>query len=241
MYKDLSKVLWLICLFLFVSSMAPNMATAQTAFGIRSGLSLSTFRLSIDDSDTANPFQFDYVMGMTLGGHTRFGLGRSFFLQPEFQYARLGGSWLEDESSTEQLTITFRHHCLQVLMLARVHIPYKQFMFNIHVGPHVRYSVGSALFESVLQYEDEYEKYTLKSKQEISWEDVGESFRRFEPGVTAGLGWDMPLGPGRLGADFRFQRGFSSWINPEPGLVYFSSMNFQLGCSYEMVLGQKTM
>ena len=40
------------------------------------------------------------------------------------------------------------------------------------------------------------------------------SWRRFEPGVTAGLGLISPLGPGRIGADLRFQRGFSSWINP---------------------------
>ncbi len=239
MYKDLSKVFWLICLFLFANSIVPNIATAQTTYGIRSGLNLSTFRLSIDDSDSVNPFQFDYVMGMALGGHVRFGIGKSFFLQPELQYARLGGSWLEDESSTEQLTLTFRHHCLQVLMLARMHIPYKQFIFHIHVGPHVRYSIGSASFETVLEYEDEYEKYTTKSKEKVSWDDVGESFRRFEPGVTAGLGFDFPLGPGRIGADFRFQRGFSSWINPEPGLVYFSNMNFQLGCSYSMVIADR--
>jgi len=217
----------------------PFWASAQQTYGLRLGMNMSTFRLSIDDSDSVNPFQFKYVMGIASGGHARFGFGRLFSLQPELQYSRLGGSWFMDDSSIEELTYTVRHHWLQGLILARIDIPYKKFHFHILVGPHVGYSIGKVSSEVILHYEDEFETYTIKNKEKISWDEVGESLRRFEPGVTAGLGFDFPLGPGRIGADLRFQRGFSSWINPEPGLVYFSNMNFQLGCSYSMVMADR--
>lgn len=46
----------------------PFWASAQQTYGLRLGMNMSTFRLSIDDSDSVNPFQFKYVMGIASGG-----------------------------------------------------------------------------------------------------------------------------------------------------------------------------
>jgi hypothetical protein len=237
MFSQLFKVTCLFFVLTLSACLAPNIAFTQNAYGMRAGLNLSTFRLSEDD-DTINPFKFDYVWGTHLGGHARFGLSRLFSLQTELQYTRLGGKWLAEDSPTEELTLTFRHHWFQGLVLARMDIPFHEFKFHILAGPHFGYGVGKVLHEVEFVFKAGEDRFTTKEKGKISWEETGESLRRFEPGITVGFGADYPLGPGRIGVDLRFQRGFSSLINPEDGLVYFSNMNFQFGLSYSLLFSR---
>jgi hypothetical protein len=230
------KMYYRIILLLTIS-ISTFHATAQLHGSVRAGLNRSTFRLSIDDSDTSNPIKFNYRWGAAIGGYAQIGMGRLFSLQPELQYTRLGGQIYNDYNKNDIEYLTLRHNWLQVLLLARMDFSYKQYRIHILAGPHFGYSIGQVYGEIEHVYTDGDEIMREVWSGKAPWDNLkGSSFRRYEPGITAGLGVDFPAGPGRLGFDFRFQRGFSSWINPEWMLAYFSNMNLQLGCSYTLLL-----
>jgi len=71
----------LFALFISLSS------SAQTKFGLRAGINLSTENAKA----LGITFNSDTRVGLTLGGFAEFNLSKNFALQPEFNFSQMGG------------------------------------------------------------------------------------------------------------------------------------------------------
>ncbi|MFD1470589.1 porin family protein [Hymenobacter caeli] len=183
-------------------------ANAQSAsFGIKAGASLTNFTgKGTDGVDTKNKFGFN-------GGFVaNFGVNDVFSIQPELLYSMKGTKVTERSlGSGPDATITSTLHYIDVPVLA--HINAGGLFFEL--GPQIGFLVAA--------------KQKSEYNGQSDTQDVKSSIKTVDFGYAAGLGYQMPAGPG---VGLRYNGGFTNIDKDNNSNSALHNSAFQLYLTY---------
>lgn len=175
-------------------------ANAQSAsFGIKAGASLTNFT-------GKNVEGAAYKFGFNGGLVANFGINDAFSIQPELLYS-MKGAKVKDSAFDEKVTA----HYIDVPVLA--HINAGGLFFEL--GPQIGFLVaargsGSSNGNSISQ-------------------DIKSDYNTVDFGYAAGLGYQMPAGPG---IGLRYNGGFTDVVKDNSGGNAVRNSAFQLYLTY---------
>lgn len=198
-------------------------AVAQSFIGLRVGANLSNVALSggVDIPDTKS------LLGPAFGIIAEIGANEMLSFQPELLYSPHGFGFEEESIIEEPLEIEIRYNYLQIPLLAKLKLGSESVGIDILVGPHAGFGIGKITAESTFLGE--------KQKETSSWEDAGQ--KKFDFGITGGVGLSFPAGPGKLGLDARYQLGLSNIIDEPDEDEKAANRVLQFGLSYLVPIG----
>lgn len=181
-------------------------ANAQSAsFGIKAGASLTNFTgKGTDGLDLKNKFGFH-------GGFiANFGINDVVSIQPEVLYSMKGNKATEQYLGTDA-TLTSTLHYIDVPVLA--HINAGGLFFEL--GPQLGFLVAA--------------KQKLEYGSQSATQDVKSSTKTVDFGYAAGLGYQMPAGPG---IGLRYNGGFTNIDKDDNSNTAVRNSAFQLYLTY---------
>jgi hypothetical protein len=190
----------LICSVIALSVLtAGSMATADTTFGVKAGVSMTNLS-GLDGSSK--------LTGLTLGGFASFRLAGNLFLQPELNLVQRGATY-EHEANNYligpiRLNGKIRVQCLEIPVLAKWNlVSGKPVTPSLLAGPYAAFKLNTR-WNGKLQaagYEFDIEDY-------YDLEDFAE-LKSAEFGIVLGGALDYKLGKSVLVFDLRYVLGLS--------------------------------
>jgi hypothetical protein len=198
-------------------------AIAQSSFGLRVAANLANVSISsgVDIPDTKA------VFGPAFGIVAEIGAGDMLAFQPELLYSGHGFGFEEESLLGETVEINIRYNYLQIPLLAKLKLGSEAVGINIVAGPHLGFGIGDITAETMFLGE--------KEKDTSSWEDAGQ--KKFDLGVTGGVGLTFPAGPGVFGLDARYQLGLTNIIEDPDEDEKASNRVLQVGLSFLIPIG----
>ncbi len=186
-------------------------------FGIKGGFTISNFwgdgtenlnnqlRAASPDLDEQNLYWF--TVGLF---NTRHLLPDLFSVQTEILYVRGGKNW-EGSFGGEEFSVDVFADYLQMPWLAKITIPVL-FRPQIYFGPYL-----SWMFRARLMNAPDALQEAFTGDDDIV---VGELFERYtntiDLGLSTGIDFGIPVGPGKVVLDFRYNLGAINVFNAEP-------------------------
>jgi len=196
-------------------------AMAQLSIGPRAAVNFSNVAVDSDEED--NPGN---LLGFAFGGAVEIGVSEKFSIQQELLFSQSGFIIEDDfELAGEPVDLSIKYFYLQIPLLAKLKFGSGPAVFNVFAGPHVGFGLGDIIIQTEVMGE--------KNSGTQSWDDTG--YKRFDFGVTGGVGVSFAVGRGNLGIDLRYQLGLSNLSDDGDGKS--SNRNLQAGLSYLIPVG----
>lgn len=183
-------------LLLVAAILTPAESSAQTVIGVKGGIGIASLSLSESSVD------FDSRTTFTGGGFATFGLGETFFLQPEVLYAPKGA-----KGDIEGVSATFALDYIEVPLLvgAGFNVGSGSIQPRVFAGPSVGFEIGCDVSGS------EGGTSVSFSCSELELETKSVDF-----GLVFGAGVAFPLGSVELIIDGRYDLGLTN-VNDTDG------------------------
>jgi len=211
---------------------------SQTAFGAKSGLSLSNFWGDGADAfcqkEKITAFHIDKIKGRVLpfingGLFFRFDVIPSFLsIQPELLYIRQGQNWkLESAGSKRYIDINIDY--LTIPVSAKLMIPFENapLTSSIYAGPALSFRLNASA-KNIDALPD------LHNRSMPDWgNNITKKTNPLDFGLVTGLNVDIASGPGEIVIDFRFQWGFIEVFEMNKD---FRNYSFQIMAGYQIFL-----
>jgi hypothetical protein len=183
-------------LLLAAAILTPPEASAQTVIGVKGGIGIAELSLS------ENSLDFDSRTTFTGGAFATFGLGETFFLQPEVLYAPKGA-----KGDLDGVDATFALDYIEVPLLvgAGFNVGSGSVQPRVFAGPSVGFEIGCDVSGS------EGGTSVSLSCSELELETTSVDF-----GVVFGAAVAFPLGSVQLIIDGRYDLGLTN-VNDTEG------------------------
>ncbi|WP_291096835.1 MULTISPECIES: porin family protein [unclassified Empedobacter] len=176
----MKKLFFIAAAMLGVVSLSAQEKTTSAQFGIKSSVNMSSFN-GKDVKDN------DYKVGFSAGLYGHFPLTERFAVQPEVNFARIGGK-LKDEV-TEVGNTTVKTKNKTTLDYIQVPVMFKYYpgasRFNVEAGPQFGYNVYASNKTQVSTYVNN----TVYNTEEKT--DIKDNVKDFDFGVNFGLGYNV--------------------------------------------------
>lgn len=176
-----------LILLLLVCLIGFSFANSQIKYGVKGGLSIANQKWSSGSISITPDSRTGGAFGVFLRVHT----SERFAIQPEILYVmkgtKLDGELFEGDAADK---VTFENNYLSIPVIAKVYFN----GFNIQAGPSFDFLLSSKISANGMS------------------EDVKESFKVFDLGLSVGLGYDFK---GGLTFDGRYVLGLTD-MNDEP-------------------------
>lgn len=176
----MKKLFFIAAAMLGVVSLSAQEKTTSAQFGIKSSVNMSSFN-GKDVKDN------DYKVGFSAGLYGRFPLTDRFAVQPEVNFARIGGK-LKDEV-TEVGNTTVKTKNKTTLDYIQVPVMFKYYpgasRFNVEAGPQFGFNMYASNKQQTSIYANNT-VYTTEGKQ-----DIKDDIKNFDFGVNFGLGYNV--------------------------------------------------
>lgn len=183
-------------LLILAAMFTPAETSAQTVIGVKGGIGITDFSLSDSSVD------FDSRTTFTGGGFATFGLGETFFLQPEVLYAAKGA---KSDLGGAGATLAVDYIEVPLLIGAGFNVGSGSVQPRVFAGPSVAFEIGCDLSGS--------EGGTTVS---LSCSDIELETKSVDFGVVFGAGLAFPLGSVQLILDGRYDLGLTN-VNDTEG------------------------
>jgi hypothetical protein len=218
-------------------------AFAQFSIGARVAGNLSTLSESGYDDDEEPEFE-GRRRGIALGLVTEMRFSKMFAIQAEMLYSQYGAKSSGEESfefGNMTYDITWedkiRLNYFQIPVLAKVTLGSERLGFDIMAGPHLAYGVGKITYDySYTERVNGVIEDRESGSESETWDEL--EANRFDFGFTGGIGISLPVGPGRLGLDARYQLGLLNLLEDPYENEKLTNRNIQIGLSYLMPIGR---
>lgn len=176
----MKKLFFIAAAMLGVVSLSAQEKTTSAQFGIKSSVNMSSFNgKNVNDND--------YKVGFSAGLYGHFPLTERFAVQPEVNFARIGGK-LKDEV-TEVGNTTVKTKNKTTLDYIQVPIMFKYYpgasRFNVEAGPQFGFNMYASNKQQTSTYANNT-VYTTEGKQ-----DIKDDIKNFDFGVNFGLGYNV--------------------------------------------------
>ncbi len=175
-------------------------AQPRFGYGVKAGAGIS----GQTTSNKAADYKVRNILGISAGGYCNYFFYKFLAIQPELKLARRGAYW-QDAYDNMQDVVTY----LDLPLLVRYQ-PLRY--FNVHAGPQVSYRL----------------KATQKDQDTGIKSDIGNYYRPFDYGVTAGIEANLP---NRINLSIRYSLGLLpattdfKYVDP----WYNNSLEFSIG------------
>ena len=165
-------------------------AQAQVRGGIRGGLNMATWGGNAVESfsdmmETSGAFRTEMRPSFHVGGYLQVPLFANFSFEPGIYYSgkgiRVNQTMFTNSLIQPQVTLTNQAHYIEMPLLLRAHIGPG---FQVYAGPQVAYLAKNTVQAEAGLFGASYE-YDF---------DVNSGFRKFDFGLTGGLGYEFGNG-----------------------------------------------
>jgi len=142
--------------------------------------------------------------GFSIGGVFGYGLSRTLEIQLEVQYVQKGA-----QERNEGVLRKLNHPYLEILLPLTVVIPseYSDFRLRLYGAPTVGFELGCSFVAT---------DFTETASADCADERIGFETTSVDYGVAFGVGVDVPLGPGALTFDGRYDIGLTNINTSHP-------------------------
>ncbi|MFV0197635.1 PorT family protein [Empedobacter falsenii] len=176
----MKKLFFIAAAMLGVVSLSAQEKTTSSQFGIKSSVNMSSFNgKDVNDND--------YKVGFSAGLYGHFPITDQFAVQPEVNFARIGGK-LKDEV-TEVGNTTVKTKNKTTLDYIQVPVMFKYYpgasRFNVEAGPQFGFNMYASNKQQTSIYANNT-VYTTEGKQ-----DIKDDIKNFDFGVNFGLGYNV--------------------------------------------------
>jgi len=163
-------------------------------------------------------------MGFSLGLFLDIPVSESFSIQPELQYAvAKNGASVTDYNDyiAEGLKVetTETVNILYIPVLAKYKIPVGKGKINLFGGPMVFVILGDVKYKEEYDYNGETDSYT----------DENETDNNLGIGFSIGVGYEVPMGNGKLVTDLRFSKTLTEIMDDYDGKLNIFGINLGYG------------
>ncbi len=196
-------------------------AMAQLSIGPRAAVNFSTVSFDPDEDININS-----LTGFAFGAAIEIGAGEMFAIQPEVLFSQHGFS-PEDGFLVGVTDFKFKYSYVQLPLLAKLKFGAEAAAFNVFVGPHLGLGIGDIKLQGEVLGE--------KDEDTQLWEES--NYKKFDFGVTGGIGVSIGAGPGKLGLDVRYQLGLANLLDEADDDESAANRNVQIGLSYLIPIG----
>ena len=214
----------LLVLALFL--MTPALQAQGTSFGLRAGINSATVDISDGSGLTVEP---DSRIGIDIAAVLNLGITDAFSVQPELHFIQKGYMFEFDffgDKVEQDVTLNY----VEVPILAKYAFGSETFMGFVEAGPSVGFGLNGNVKTSDGQMEEE---------EDINFGSEEDELKALDIGVAFGAGVGVPVGPGQLFLDVRYQLGLSNISNEEgTEATEFKNKGLSAGLGFLFPIGQ---
>lgn len=211
-------------ILMLISGLTLN-SRAQMYLGAKAGLNLATF------SGSDKPDDLKMLPGLNAGLFGTIPVNEMFAIQAEVNFEQKGSG---AKDATDQFNDYLVHtsdwkwvlNYITVPVLAKATLG-QTTQFNLYLGPYAGFLM-SAKMKGTAEYENQInpdESYT----EEVD-DDIKDSFKGFDYGVTMGVGVKVPLSQQlSFTGDVRYNHGFAKLDSDGESKMYNSAIGISVG------------
>ena len=160
-----------------------------------------------------------------MGGVFGYGLSRTLEIQLEVQYVQKGA-----QERNDGVLVKLNHPYLEILLPLTVAVPSEnsEFRLRLYGAPAVGFELSCKFVAT---------DFTFSESADCSDERIGFETRSVDFGIAFGIGVDVPLGPGALTFDGRYDVGLTNINNVPTSTVAVKNRVWQFLAGYLFWLG----
>ena len=215
-FSSLSAVLLLVVLM-------STSLQAQFGIGVRAGVNFAEQHINTDDD-----YQSNQITGLVIGIPLELALSKFIALQPEINFQQRGGEVVYFNSQGIRTSVENEFNYLEIPLLLKVGYTSNRFSLAAVGGPSFSYALGGNTTFTLAN---------VSTENAINFDD--DDINRSDVNLILGAQVGLPLGPGKLMVDGRYNYGIS---DVDDRTIFgedekFTNRGFSLSAGYMITLG----